>query len=125
MIEPEMAFCDLAGDMDIAEAMIKYIIKTVLDRCPAEMEFFNQFIDKGLLERLQNVLENDFVRLSYTKAVELLIASGAEFKYPVEWGLELQTEHERYLTEQVYHAPVFVTTTQGLQSVLYAPQRRR
>lgn len=109
MIEPEMAFCDLAGDMDIAEAMIKYIIKTVLDRCPAEMEFFNQFIDKGLLERLQNVLENDFVRLSYTKAVELLIASGAEFKYPVEWGLELQTEHERYLTEQVYHAPVFVT----------------
>ena len=109
MIEPEMAFCDLAGDMDIAEAMIKYIIKTVLDRCPAEMEFFNQFIDPGLLERLQNVLENDFVRLSYTKAVELLKASGAEFKYPVEWGLELQTEHERYLTEQVYHAPVFVT----------------
>ena len=109
MIEPEMAFCDLAGDMDVAEAMIKYIIKTVLDRCPAEMEFFNQFIDPGLLERLQNVLENDFVRLSYTKAVELLKASGAEFKYPVEWGLELQTEHERYLTEQVYHAPVFVT----------------
>lgn len=109
MIEPEMAFCDLAGDMDIAEAMIKYIIKTVLDRCPAEMAFFNQFIDPGLLERLQNLLENDFVRLSYTKAVELLVASGAEFKYPVEWGLELQTEHERYLTEQVYHAPVFVT----------------
>ncbi|MEN6339301.1 MAG: asparagine--tRNA ligase [Clostridiaceae bacterium] len=109
MIEPEMAFCDLAGDMDIAEAMIKYIIKTVLDRCPAEMEFFNQFIDPGLLERLQNVLQNDFVRLSYTKAVELLKASGAEFKYPVEWGLELQTEHERYLTEQIYHAPVFVT----------------
>ena len=109
MIEPEMAFCDLAGDMDIAEAMIKYIIKTVLDRCPAEMEFFNQFIDPGLLERLQNVLENDFMRLSYTKAVELLKASGAEFKYPVEWGLELQTEHERYLTEQIYHAPVFVT----------------
>ena len=109
MIEPEMAFCDLAGDMDVAEAMIKYIIKTVLDRCPAEMAFFNQFIDPGLLERLQNVLENDFVRLSYTKAVELLKASGAEFKYPVEWGLELQTEHERYLTEQIYHAPVFVT----------------
>ncbi|MEN6596005.1 MAG: asparagine--tRNA ligase [Clostridiaceae bacterium] len=109
MIEPEMAFCDLAGDMDIAEAMIKYIIKTVLDRCPAEMEFFNQFIDPGLLERLQNVLQNDFVRLSYTKAVELLKASGVEFKYPVEWGLELQTEHERYLTEQIYHAPVFVT----------------
>ena len=109
MIEPEMAFCDLCGDLDVAEAMIKYIIKTVLDRCPAEMEFFNKFVDKGLLERLDNVLSNDFVRLSYTKAVEQLKASGVEFKYPVEWGLELQTEHERYLTEQVYHCPVFVT----------------
>jgi asparaginyl-tRNA synthetase len=73
------------------------------------MEFFNKFIDKGLLERLDNVLNNEFVRLSYTKAVEQLKASGAEFKYPVEWGLELQTEHERYLTEQVYRCPVFVT----------------
>jgi len=109
MIEPEMAFCDLAGDLDVAEAMIKYIIKTVLDRCPAEMEFFNKFIDKGLLERLDNVLGNEFVRLSYTRAVEQLKASGADFKYPVEWGLELQTEHERYLTEQVYKCPVFVT----------------
>jgi asparaginyl-tRNA synthetase len=108
MIEPEMAFCDLADDLDVAEAMIKYIINTVLDRCPAEMEFFNKFVDKGLLERLNNVLSNDFVRLSYTKAVEQLKASGVEFKYPVEWGLELQTEHERYLTEQVYHCPVFV-----------------
>ena len=78
MIEPEMAFCDLAGDMDVAEAMIKYIIKTVLDRCPAEMEFFNKFVDPGLLERLDVVLKNDFVRLSYTKAVEQLVASGAE-----------------------------------------------
>jgi asparaginyl-tRNA synthetase len=109
MIEPEMAFCDLAGDLDVAEAMIKYIIKTVLDRCPAEMEFFNKFIDKGLLDRLDNVVNNEFVRLSYTKAVEQLKASGQEFKYPVEWGLELQTEHERYLTEQVYKCPVFVT----------------
>ncbi len=109
MIEPEMAFCDLADDLDVAEAMIKFIIKTVLDRCPAEMEFFNKFIDKGLLERLDNVLNNEFVRLSYTKAVEQLKASGADFKYPVEWGLELQTEHERYLTEQVYKCPVFVT----------------
>ena len=109
MIEPEMAFCDLAGDLDVAEAMIKFIIKTVLDRCPAEMEFFNKFIDKGLLERLDNVLNNEFVRLSYTKAVEQLKASGADFKYPVEWGLELQTEHERHLTEQVYKCPVFVT----------------
>ena len=109
MIEPEMAFCDLAGDMDVAEAMIKYIIKTVLDRCPAEMEFFNKFVDPGLLERLDVVLQNDFVRLSYTKAVELLLESGAEFKYPVGWGEELQTEHERYLTEQIFKCPVFVT----------------
>ena len=109
MIEPEMAFCDLAGDLDVAEAMIKYIITAVLDRCPAEMEFFNQFIDKGLLERLNNVVSHDFVRISYTEAVEKLLASGAEFKYPVRWGLELQTEHERYLTEQIYKRPVFVT----------------
>jgi asparaginyl-tRNA synthetase len=95
--------------MDVAEAMIKYILKTVLERCPAEMAFFNQFIDPGLFERLDVVLKNDFVRLSYTKAVELLLASGAEFKYPVSWGLELQTEHERYLTEQIYKCPVFVT----------------
>ena len=109
MIEPEMAFCDLAGDLDVAEAMIKYIINTVLDRCPAELEFFNKFVDQTLLERLHNVVSSDFVRLSYTKAVEQLKASGAAFKYPVEWGLELQTEHERYLTEQIYHCPVFVT----------------
>lgn len=109
MIEPEMAFCDLAGDLDVAEAMVKYIIKTVLERCPAEMEFFNSFIDKGLLERLDNVVSNEFVRLPYTKAIEELKASGAEFKYPVEWGMDLQTEHERYLTEQIYRRPVFVT----------------
>ena len=109
MIEPEMAFCDLNGDLEVAEAMVKYIIKAVLDRCPAEMEFFNKYVDKTLLERLDNVLGHEFVRISYTKAVEQLKASGAAFKYPVEWGLELQTEHERYLTEQVYHCPVFVT----------------
>ena len=109
MIEPEMAFCDLAGNLEVAEAMVKYIITTVLDRCPAEMEFFNQFVDKDLLKRLDNVVNNDFVRLSYTEAVERLLASGAEFKYPVKWGLELQTEHERYLTEQIYQKPVFVT----------------
>ncbi|MEG1523935.1 MAG: asparagine--tRNA ligase [Clostridia bacterium] len=109
MIEPEMAFCDLSDDLDVAEAMIKYIITAVLDRCPAEMEFFNQRIDTTLLERLNNVVSSEFIRMSYTKAVEQLQASGAEFKYPVEWGLELQTEHERYLTEQVYHCPVFVT----------------
>lgn len=109
MIEPEMAFCDLAGDLEVAEAMIKYIITAVLDRCPAEMEFFNKFVDHSLLERLDNVMKHDFVRLSYTEAVERLISSGETFKYPVQWGLELQTEHERYLTEQVFHCPVFVT----------------
>ena len=109
MIEPEMAFCDLNGDLEVAEAMIKYIIDAVLTRCPAEMEFFNKFVDNTLLDRLNNVISHDFVRLTYTKAVEVLLASGAAFKYPVEWGLELQTEHERYLTEEVYHCPVFVT----------------
>ena len=109
MIEPEMAFCDLSGDLEVAEAMIKYIIEAVLTRCPAELEFFNRFVDPGLLERLNHVVNSDFVRLTYTDAVRQLKESGAEFKYPVEWGLELQTEHERYLTEQIYHSPVFVT----------------
>ena len=109
MIEPEMAFCDLAGDLEVAEAMVKYIINTVLERCPAEMEFFNNFIDKGLLERLDNVVNSDFVRITYTEAVKLLENSNADFKYPVKWGDDLQTEHERYLTEQIYKKPVFVT----------------
>ena len=109
MIEPEMAFCDLEGDLEVAEAMVKYIINAVLERCPAEMEFFNKFIDAGLLARLDNVVGSDFVRLRYTDAVEQLKKSGAVFQYPVEWGLELQTEHERYLTEQLYKGPVFVT----------------
>ena len=109
MIEPEMAFCDLTGYLDVAEAMVKYIIRTVMERCPDEMKFFNDFIDKGLLERLHNVVESDFARISYTEAVDILMKSGAEFKYPVAWGCDLQTEHERYLTEQVYKRPVFVT----------------
>ena len=109
MIEPEMAFCDLAGDMDVAEAMVKYIIRTVMERCPDELKFFNQFVDKTLLERLQNVVDNDFARITYTEAVELLKKADVEFKYPVEWGCDLQTEHERYITEQIYKKPVFVT----------------
>ncbi len=109
MIEPEMAFCDLTGYLDVAEAMVKYIIRTVLTRCPDEMAFFNSFIDKGLLERLDNVVNSDFARVSYTEAVEILSNCGADFKYPVYWGCDLQTEHERYLTEQVYKRPVFVT----------------
>lgn len=109
MIEPEMAFCDLIGNMEIAEAMVKFIIKTVLDRCPEEMAFFNQFIDQGLLDRLDNVINNEFAHVTYTEAVDILLHSDAQFQYPVSWGCDLQTEHERYLTEQVYNRPVFVT----------------
>ena len=109
MIEPEMAFADLNDYMDTAEAMVKYIINRVLERCPQEMQFFNSFVDKGLLERLENVVSNEFGRVSYTEAVELLQKSGRKFDYPVEWGIDLQTEHERYLTEEVYKKPIFVT----------------
>ncbi len=109
MIEPEMAFCDLAGDMDVAEDMIKFIIRTVLDKCPEEMKFFNSFVDKGLLERLEHVASSDFGRVSYTEAVELLRPHNGQFDFKVEWGSDLQTEHERYLTEQVFRRPVFVT----------------
>ena len=109
MIEPEMAFCDLKGYLDTAEDMVKYIIRTVMERCPDELSFFNSFVDKGLIDRLNNVVNNDFARITYTEAVEILKNSGAQFEYPVEWGVDLQTEHERYLTEQVYKKPVFVT----------------
>ena len=109
MIEPEMAFCDLKGDMEVAEAMVKYIIRAVLERCPQEMEFFNKFIDKGLLERLDNVVSNEFGRVSYTEAVDILQKSGEKFEFPVEWGIDLQSEHERYLTEKVFKKPIFVT----------------
>ena len=109
MIEPEMAFADLSDYMDNAEAMIKFVIKTVLEKCPQEMEFFGKFVDKELLPRLQHVKDSDFVRVSYTEAVKLLQESGAKFDYPVSWGCDLQTEHERYLTEQLFKKPVFVT----------------
>ena len=109
MIEPEMAFCDLAGDMDVAEAMIKFVIRTVMEKCPDEMNFFQSFVDKGLKERLEHVASPDFGRVTYTEAVELLKRSGHKFDYPVDWGCDLQTEHERYLTEQVFQKPVFVT----------------
>ena len=109
MIEPEMAFCDLAGDMDVAEAMIKHIIRRVLERCPDEINFFNSFVDKGLRERLEHVMTSDFGRVSYTEAVDILMKHNDKFDYKVEWGTDLQTEHERFLTEQVYKRPVFVT----------------
>lgn len=109
MIEPEIAFADLEDNMELAEAMVKYIINYVLEHAPEEMAFFNQFIDKGLLERLDNIVNSDFGRVTYTEAVELLQKSGKEFQYPVEWGIDLQTEHERYLTEEIFKKPLFVT----------------
>ena len=109
MIEPEMAFCDLSGYMDTAEAMTKYVIRYVLDNCPDEMAFFNQFIDKGLIERLELVANSEFGRISYTEAIEILKKNNKKFQFPVEWGVDIQTEHERYLTEVVFKKPVFVT----------------
>ncbi len=109
MIEPEMAFTDLKGDMDVAEAMIKFIIKRTMERCPDEINFFNSFVDKGLKERLEHVVSSGFGRVSYTEAVEILEKNNDKFDYKVFWGCDLQTEHERYLTEQVYKRPVFVT----------------
>lgn len=109
MIEPEMAFAELSDNMDVAEAMIKYIINYVMENAPEEMEFFSKFIDKGLIDRLNNIVNSDFERITYTEAVELLKKSGEDFQYPVEWGIDLQTEHERYITEKVYKKPVFVT----------------
>ena len=109
MIEPEMAFCDLKGYMDVAEAMIKFVIKEVMRKCPDEMAFFNSFVDKGLIDRLTHVANSDFGRVSYTEAVEILEKNNDKFDYKVFWGCDLQTEHERYLTEQVYKRPVFVT----------------
>ena len=109
MIEPEVAFADLNDNMDLAEAMIKYIIKYVMENAPEEMQFFNSFIDKGLIDRLENIVNSDFARITYTEAVELLLKADREFQYPVEWGIDLQTEHERYITEEIYKKPVFVT----------------
>ncbi len=109
MIEPEIAFADLDDNMELAEDMLKYIINYVMENAPEEMEFFNKFIDKGLLERLNNVVNSDFARITYTEAIELLEKSGQKFEYPVEWGCDLQTEHERYITEKVFKKPAFVT----------------
>ena len=109
MIEPEIAFADLEDDMILAESMLKYIINYVLENAPEEMAFFNNFIDKGLLERLQHVANSDFARVTYTEAVEILEKHNDKFEYKVSWGTDLQTEHERYLTEEIFKRPVFVT----------------
>ena len=109
MVEPEICFADLKDDMDLAEDMIKYIFQYVLDNCPEEMEFFNKFVDTGLLERLNHVITSDFARISYTDAIKELEKHNDEFEYKVSWGVDLQTEHERYLCEKIFKKPVFVT----------------
>ncbi|MFZ7134644.1 MAG: asparagine--tRNA ligase [Eubacteriales bacterium] len=109
MIEPEIAFAELEDNMNLAEDMLKHIIQYVLENAPEEMHFFNSFIDKGLMNRLNNILQADFARITYTEAIEVLQKAKKEFQYPVHWGTDLQTEHERYITEEVYNKPVFVT----------------
>ncbi len=109
MMEPEMAFADLNDDMNLAEKMIKYLITYVLKELPEEMEFFNKFIDEGIKDRLDNILKSEFARITYSEAIDILEKSDEKFIYPVKWGIDLQTEHERYLTDKVYQKPVFVT----------------
>ncbi|MEE0776169.1 MAG: asparagine--tRNA ligase, partial [Bacillota bacterium] len=109
MIEPEIAFADLSDDMELAETMIKSVLKETMAQCADEIRFFNDFYDKNLMERLTHIMESDFARITYTKAISLLEEVKDRFEYPVSWGLDLQTEHERYLTEEVYQKPVFVT----------------
>jgi asparaginyl-tRNA synthetase len=109
MIEPEIAFADLNANMELAEDMIKFIIRYVMEQCPEEIEFFNTYIEKGLVDKLNNVLNNEFGRLTYTEAIEILKKSGKKFEFPVEWGIDLQSEHERYLAEDYFKKPVFLT----------------
>ena len=109
MIEPEIAFADLNDNMQLAEDMLKYIIKTILQKAPEEMAFFNERIDKGLIERLENIINADFERITYTQAIDLLNASNQKFEFPTQWGQSLQSEHERYLVEQIFKKPLFVT----------------
>ena len=109
MIEPEIAFADLQDDMELAEDMLKYVISYVQEHAPEEMKFFNSFVDKGLIDRLNHVLNSDFGRVTYTEAIKLLEKNNDKFEYKVSWGCDLQTEHERYLTEKIFKRPVFVT----------------
>ena len=109
MVEPEMAFCDLEGDQNLAEEFLKYIFKYVLEHCPEDIEFFNKWINKSLLDTANNIIDNDFERVTYTKAVELLEKAKKKFEFPVEWGIDLQSEHERYLAEELFKKPVIVT----------------
>ncbi len=109
MIEPEIAFADLNVDMDLGEEMIKFVVRHVMNECPEEMEFFNQWVEKGLFDKLNNLLDNEFARITYTEAIDLLKKSGKKFEFPVEWGVDMQSEHERWLAEEKFKKPVFVT----------------
>ncbi|WP_264324760.1 asparagine--tRNA ligase [Romeriopsis navalis] len=109
MVEPEMAFCDLKGDMDLAESFLKYVFKYVMEKCPDDMEFFNKRIDDSVLDTAENIINNEFARVTYTEAIDLLIKSNKKFEYPVEWGLDMQSEHERYLAEELFKKPTIVT----------------
>ncbi|MGF6907233.1 asparagine--tRNA ligase [Fusobacterium sp. PH5-44] len=109
MIEPEIAFADLDANMDLSEEMVKFVIRYTMENCPEEMEFFNSFIEKGLFDKLNNVLNNEFGRLTYTEAIDILLASGKKFDFPIKWGIDLQSEHERYLAEEHFKKPVFLT----------------
>ena len=122
MIEPEICFADLKDDMDLAEDMIKYIVKYVMDNCPEEMEFFNNFIDKGLFEKLNNVINSDFARITYTDAIKELEKNNDKFEFPVHWGSDLQTEHERYLCEVLFKKPVFLTDYPAEINAFYMKQ---
>jgi asparaginyl-tRNA synthetase len=109
MVEPEMAFCDLQGDMDLAEAFLKHIFRHVMETCPEDMEFFNARIDNTVLATAENIIHNEFQRITYTEAIDLLEKADKKFDYPVEWGLDLQSEHERYLAEDLLKKPTIVT----------------
>lgn len=119
MLEPEIAFADLQDNMDLAEDLLKYIISYILKNAPEEIAFFNQFIEKGLSDKLENILNNKFEKITYTEAITILEKSGEKFEYPVKWGIDLQTEHEKYLTDQVYKKPVFVTDYPKDQKAFY------
>ena len=121
-VEPEVCFCDIHDIIEIAEDFIKYIVKDVMDHCPEEMEFFNQWVEKGVIEKLNKMLANDFVKLDYTDAIEILKASGKDFKYPVEWGCDLQTEHEKYLVDEHFGRPVFVVNYPAAIKSFYMKQ---
>ena len=109
MVEPEIAFAELKDVMDLSEDMLKYIIQFVMEHAPEEMEFFNNFVEKDLFNKLVNIVNSDFAQITYTEAIDLLKKADVKFDYPVEWGCDLQTEHERYITEKIFNKPVFVT----------------